>query len=302
MKKSLLIAGIGVGPRGRGGFSGSLRQRDDTTTTTAAATEHHRRARPTPPPPPSTRATARSSDGTRRTRWATRSTVPQEEFANAFNAAQDKYFIELHASGQLMGMGDQFDGVQSKAIEVAEWPIAVFGSVVPEFNLAELPFAVNSIEADAAYNVADARPSTRRLCAKYNMKTVFNFTCQGLDVVSVEPGEDPGRLERPAVPDHLPGDRQRRRSCWAAPVWPWTSPRAIRACRRRSSTATLQSGSFVNMFKLYEVAKNVTRGYLTPAAIGVFINLDVYNAMPDDIKNDLRQAGRQDSRPRRTRR
>ena len=38
------------------------------------------------------------------------------------------------------------------------------------------------------------------------------------------------------------------------------------------------------MFKLYEVAKNVTRAYLTPAAIGVFINMDVYNSFPDDIK------------------
>jgi TRAP-type C4-dicarboxylate transport system substrate-binding protein len=54
--------------------------------------------------------------------------------------------------------------------------------------------------------------------------------------------------------------------------------------QKKVITATLQSGTFVNMFKLYEVAKNVTRGYLTPAAIGVFINLDVYNAFPADIK------------------
>ena len=55
--------------------------------------------------------------------------------------------------------------------------------------------------------------------------------------------------------------------------------------------ATLQSGSMVIMFKLNEVAKNITRAYLTPASIGAWINLDVYKGMPDDIKAIFDQCG-----------
>jgi TRAP-type C4-dicarboxylate transport system substrate-binding protein len=209
-------------------------------------------------------------------------TVPQENFAKDFNAAQDKYFIELHASGQLMAMGDQFDGLQSKAIEVAEWPIAVFGSVVPEFNLAELPFAVNSIEADAAYN-QKMLPIYTAATAKYNMKPVFNFTCQGLDVVSVKPVktlEDWNGLLCQTISPVTASVVKLLGGSGVAMDF----SEGYQGLQKKVITATLQSGTFVNMFKLYEVAKNVTRGYLTPAAIGVFVNADVYNGFPDDIK------------------
>jgi TRAP-type C4-dicarboxylate transport system substrate-binding protein len=209
-------------------------------------------------------------------------TVPQEEFVKAFNAAQDKYFIELHASGQLMAMGDQFDGLQNKAIEVAEWPIAVFGSVVPEFNLAELPFAVNSIEADAAY-VQKMHPIYAKACEKYNMRPVFCFTCQGLDVVSVNPVKTlddwKGLLCQTISPVTAGVVKDLGGSGVAMDF-----SEGYQGLQKKVIEATLQSGTFVNMFKLYEVAKNVTRAYLTPAAIGVFINMDVYNSFPADIK------------------
>ncbi len=254
---------------------------DDTTTTTAAATETTAAA---------TDTTAAAIDKGDRTviRWNSPHplgdpvTVPQEEFAAAFNAAQDKYFIELHASGQLMGMGDQFDGVQNKAIEVGEWPIAVFGSVVPEFNLAELPFAVNSIEADAAYN-QQMLPIYTAASAKYNMKPVFVFTCQGLDVVSVEPVKTLEDWDGLLCQTISPVTANVVKLLGGSGV-AMDFSEGYQGLQKKVITATLQSGTFVNMFKLYEVAKNVTRGYLTPAAIGVFINLDVYNAFPADIK------------------
>ena len=64
------------------------------------------------------------------------------------------------------------------------------------------------------------------------------------------------------------------------------------ALQKKVIVATLQSGSMVIMFKLNEVAKNITRAYLTPASIGAWINLDVYNAMPDDIKAIFDQCGK----------
>jgi TRAP-type C4-dicarboxylate transport system substrate-binding protein len=209
-------------------------------------------------------------------------TVPQEEFVAAFNAAQDEYVIELHTSGAIMEMGDQFDGLQSKAIEVAEWPVAVFGSIVPEFNLAELPFAVNSIEADAAYNQL-MHPIYAAACEPYNMKPVFVFTCQGLDVVStqeVKTLEDWKGLLCQTISPVTAKVVQLLGGSGVAMDF----SEGYQGLQKKVIDATLQSGTFVNMFKLYEVADYVTRGYLTPAAIAVFINLDVYNSFPDHIK------------------
>ena len=64
------------------------------------------------------------------------------------------------------------------------------------------------------------------------------------------------------------------------------------ALQKKVIVATLQSGSMVIMFKLNEVAKNITRAYLTPASIGAWINLDVYNGMPDDIKAIFDKCGK----------
>ena len=77
----------------------------------------------------------------------------QKNFIDQFNAAQTQYVIELHPAGSLLAMPDEFEAVRTGGVEIAGWPTAVFGSIVPEFMLAELPFSVNSIEADAEYNV-----------------------------------------------------------------------------------------------------------------------------------------------------
>jgi TRAP-type transport system periplasmic protein len=261
---------------------------NETTATTQAATDTT--VAPTDTTAGATDTTAAEVDKGDRTviRWNSPHaegdpvTVPQEEFVAAFNAAQDKYFIELHASGQLMAMGDQFEGLQSKAIEVAEWPIAVFGSVVPEFNLAELPFAVNSIEADAAYT-QQMHAIYATACEKYNMKPVFCFTCQGLDVISVDPvrtlDDWNGLLCQTISPVTASVVKLLGGSGVAMDF-----TEGYQGLQKKVIEATLQSGTFVNQFKLYEVAKNVTRAYLTPASIGIFINMDVYNGFPDDIK------------------
>ncbi|NLE11166.1 MAG: TRAP transporter substrate-binding protein DctP [Actinobacteria bacterium] len=207
----------------------------------------------------------------------------EQNFINPFNEAQTQYRIELHAAGALLALPDSFESVRTRTVEIAGWPTAVFGSIVPEFNLAELPFSVNSIEADAEFNAMMTPIYDAALTANHNMKTVYNFTCQGLDVISKEPVETlddwNGLLCQTISPvtasvvDLLGG---------AGVAQDFSE--GYQSLQKGVIEATLQSGSMVIMFKLNEVAKNITRCYLTPASIGAWINLDVYNEMPDDIK------------------
>jgi TRAP-type C4-dicarboxylate transport system substrate-binding protein len=215
----------------------------------------------------------------------------QHNFVDKFNAAQTKYKIELHPAGQLLALPDSFDAVRTKGVEIAGWPTAVFGSVVPEFNLAELPFSVNSIEADAAYNVMMTPIYDKVLQAKYNMKTVYNFTCQGLDIVSVDPVRTLADWKGLLCQTISPVTAKVVELLGGAGV-AMDFSEGYQALQKKVITSTLESGSMVIMFKLNEVAKNITRAYLTPASIGAWINLDVYNSFPDDIKAIFDQTGK----------
>lgn len=207
----------------------------------------------------------------------------QKNFIDKFNAAQTQYKIELHPAGSLLAMPDQFEAVRTGGVEIAGWPTAVFGSIVPEFMLAELPFAVNSIEADAEFNVMMTPIYDEVLIAKHNMKTVVNFTCQGLDIISVDPVKTSADWNGLLCQTISPVTAKVVELLGGAGV-AMDFSEGYQALQKKVIEATLQSGSMVIMFKLNEVAKNITRAYLTPASIGAWINLDVYNSMPDDIK------------------
>jgi len=215
----------------------------------------------------------------------------QQEFVDKFNAAQTKYSIELHPAGQLLALPDSFEAVRTGGVEIAGWPTAVFGSVVPEFNLAELPFSVNSIEADAEYNVMMTPIYDKALTAKHNMKTVYNFTCQGLDIVGVNPVKTLADWKGLLCQTISPVTAKVVELLGGAGV-ALDFSEGYQALQKKVIVATLQSGSMVIMFKLNEVAKNLTRAYLTPASIGAWINLDVYNAMPDDVKAAFDKCGK----------
>ena len=74
---------------------------------------------------------------------------------------------------------------------------------------------------------------------------------------------------------------------------PMDFPEGYQALQKKVVDATMQSSSMMIMFKLNEVAKYVTRGYLIPASIIIAINLDTFKAMPKDIQNALVDAGKQ---------
>ena len=214
---------------------------DDETTTTASPTDTT--AAPTDTTAAPTETTAAQASGDAK---VLRMAVPwpvgdpvtdnfQKNFIDKFNAAQTQYKIELHPAGSLLAMPDQFEAVRTGGVEIAGWPTAVFGSIVPEFMLAELPFSVNSIEADAEYNVMMTPIYDKALMAQAQHEDRRQLHLPGPRCHQRRSGEDTGGLEWPALPDHFPGDRQGRANCLAAPEWPWTSPKATRPCRRKSS-------------------------------------------------------------------
>jgi TRAP-type C4-dicarboxylate transport system substrate-binding protein len=206
--------------------------------------------------------------------------------------AAGKYEIALHPGSELVKIPESVDAVRTGAVEMAGWPIGVFGSIDPRFAAAELPFAANNVEADAAMAVALLPKYSAFMEQKFNCKAVFSFTCLALDVLSTKPVKTVADWKGLLVQAVSPQSSKFIERLGGAPV-PMDFPEAYQAIQKKVVDATMQSSSMMIMFKLNEVAKYVTRGYLVPASIIIAINLDTYKAMPKDIQNALVDAGKQ---------
>ncbi len=190
----------------------------------------------------------------------------------------------MHPGGALYAMPDEFDAVTTGGVELVGFPVAVFGSIVPEFNIAELPFAINSIEADCEFNKVMRDFYNEFLPEEYNMRAVLGFTLQGVDIVSAN--------KHIKTLDDWKGELTQSISPVTAQVITLLGGSAVaidftegyQAMQKKVIDATLQSAGFVKNFKLWEVGKYVTRAYLVPAGGGLFVNEDVYQGFSDEIK------------------
>lgn len=215
-----------------------------------------------------------------------------QEFVDKFNTqANGKYKIELHPGESLVKIADSMDALRTGATEMCGWPIGVFGSLDPIFAAAELPFAVNSIEADAAMTVETMPLYDTVMTKKFNSKPLFTFTCVGLDLMSVKPIKTKAEWKGVLTQAVSPQAAKFIELMGGASV-PMPFPDAYQGLQKKVIDATMQSSPMAVMFKLSEVAKYMTRGYCIPASLVVAINLDTYNKMPGDIKSLIVKLGK----------
>jgi TRAP-type C4-dicarboxylate transport system substrate-binding protein len=210
-----------------------------------------------------------------------------------FNSkANGKYVIELHSGAELVKIPESVDAVRTGAIEMCGWPIGVFASIDPRFAAAEVPFLANNVEADAAMQVTLLPKYSQFMEEKFNSKAIFSFTCLALDVLSTRPVKTAADWKGLLTQAVSPQASKFIEAMGGAAV-PMDFPEAYQALQKKVVDATMQSSSMMIMFKLNEVAKYVTRGYLIPASIIIAINLDTFKKMPKDLQNALVDVGKQ---------
>jgi len=211
--------------------------------------------------------------------------------ADRFNQnTDDRYLIEVHYSESLIKSIESLDAVRTGAVEMSIFPVGMFASVDRRFATAELPFLVNNVEGDAAMQVEMMPLYNQFMEKKFRCKAISSFTCMALDVCSTKPvltADDwKGLLVQSVSPqsgkfiDYMKG---------AAVAMPWTE--GYQALQKGVVEATMQSSSMMIMYKLYEVSKYVTRGYMIPASIMIVINIDSFKKMPTDLQEVLLEAG-----------
>ena len=218
-------------------------------------------------------------------------TVQIEAFAKGFNTrAEGRYVVQIHPGESLMKMGESFDGLRTGATEMAGWPIGVFASVDRRFAAAEIPFLANNAEVDAAIQVELMPLYGEFMEKKFNMKPVFTFTCLALDIVGDVPIRTAADWKAVLMQSISPQSARFIESMGAAPVaMPFVE--GYQALQKKVVNATMVSPQFIIMFKLHEVAKYVTYGYLIPASLMVAVNMDAYKKMPKDIQDIFVEEG-----------
>ena len=220
-------------------------------------------------------------------------TVQLQAFAEKFNErAGGGYIVEVHPGESLIKLGESIDALRMGAVEMAGWPIGMFASVDRRFAAAEVPFLVNSVEGDAAMQVAMMPLYNQFMEKKFNAKAIFTFTCLALDVCSTKPVKTAtdwqGLLTQSVSPQSAKFIEAMGGASVAMPF-----PEGYQALQKGVVNATMQSSSMMIMFKLNEVSQYVTRGYLIPASLMIAVNMNTFNKMPKDIQDIMVEVGKE---------
>jgi TRAP-type C4-dicarboxylate transport system substrate-binding protein len=220
-------------------------------------------------------------------------TLQLQAFADKFNKrAGGKYVVEVHPGESIVKLGESVDALRSGSVEMAGWPIGMFASVDRRFAAAEVPFLVNSVEGDAAMQVAMMPLYSQFMEKKFNSKAIFSFTCLALDVCSTKPVKTAADWKGLLTQSVSPQSAKFIEAMGGAPV-AMPFPEGYQALQKGIVNATMQSSSMMIMFKLNEVGKYVTRGYLIPASLIIAVNMDTFKKMPKELQNILVDVGKQ---------
>jgi TRAP-type C4-dicarboxylate transport system substrate-binding protein len=220
-------------------------------------------------------------------------TLQLQAFADKFNKrAGGKYVVEIHPGESIVKLGESVDALRTGSVEMTGWPIGMFASVDRRFAAAEVPFLVNTVEGDAAMQVALMPLYSQFMEKKFNSKAIFSFTCLALDVCSTKPVKTAADWKGLLTQSVSPQSAKFIEAMGGAPV-AMPFPEGYQALQKGIVNATMQSSSMMIMFKLNEVSKYVTRGYLIPASLIIAVNMDAFKKMPKDMQNILVDVGKQ---------
>jgi TRAP-type C4-dicarboxylate transport system substrate-binding protein len=222
---------------------------------------------------------------------------PGDEFAiwaqegmDKFNARTNgAYKMQLFPGGQLAAFPESLDVIRTGAVEGGMLPLAAFAGIVPEFGLAELPFLFNNGEANqyAATKIKDIY--NELLETKANQKSLGCFTVGTLNLLCAKkPLETLEDLKGLIVGCDAPPMTELIKALGGSGiVVDFTEDYSN--LQKGIFDAKTSAPQYIYVAKLYEIAKYYTVFHGLGTLYSFNINSDVYNKMPQDVKDALNQ-------------
>jgi TRAP-type C4-dicarboxylate transport system substrate-binding protein len=212
-----------------------------------------------------------------------------QEGMDRFNARTNgAYKMQIFPGGQLGPFPESLDAIRTGAIEAGLIPLAAFGGTVPEFGLVELPFLFNNGEAGAYAmpgvqavwdGLSQAKANQRTLGCIYVGSANFLSTKKPLKTLADLEGTIVGVDAPPMVGlvNALGG---------SGIVVDFTED--FSSLQKGVIDAKTSAPQYIHIAKLYEVAKYYTVFQGIAGVYSFTINSDVYNKMPKDIQDALK--------------
>jgi len=213
-----------------------------------------------------------------------------QEGMDKFNARTNgAYKMQMFPGGQLGPFPESLDAIRTGAIEGGMIPLAAFGGTVPEFGLVELPFLFNNGEANA-YAMPKIKDVWNELLqAKCNQRTLGCIFVGTLNFLSTKKHlktlED---LKGLIVGCDAPPMTELVKALGGSGVVvDFTEDYSN--LQKGVIDAKTSAPQYIFIAKLYEVAKYYTIFHGIGTLYSFDINLDVYNKMPQNIKDALNE-------------
>jgi TRAP-type C4-dicarboxylate transport system substrate-binding protein len=207
-----------------------------------------------------------------------------------FNARTNgAYKMQMFPGGQLANMPESLDAIRTGAVEGGVIPLAAFGGSFPEFGLAELPFLYNNGEANAYAEIGLKDVYSQVLQTKANQRSLGCIFVGAMNLLSTKkPIKTLEDLKGLNVGCDTPPSSDLIKALGGSGV----------VVNFTEDYSNLQKGiidaktsapQYMLIAKLYEVAKYYTVFFGLGSLYSININSDVYNAMPQNIKDILNE-------------
>jgi TRAP-type C4-dicarboxylate transport system substrate-binding protein len=213
--------------------------------------------------------------------------VKSQAEMDKFNAATNgAYKMQMFPGGQLDQMPAMLGDIRTGAVEGGIIPPAAFSGEVPEFSIVELPFVFDSGEANAYAEIGLQPIYAKIMKEKCNQTSVGCIFIGGLYLLSTKPIHTLEDLKGLNIGCDTPSSAALMKALGGNGIVVDFSEDYSNLQKGIINAKTVGS-QYVEIAKLYEIAKNATVFFALGSVYSININLDVYNKMPPDVQNLL---------------
>jgi TRAP-type C4-dicarboxylate transport system substrate-binding protein len=219
----------------------------------------------------------------------------EQAFADRVNARTGgDYKIEYYPSEQMIKFPELLDAVRTGAAEMAALTPNAASADEPKLGAVEIPFLFNNVRANAAA-IPQIEPIYGDILEKqFNQKLLCLHQYTGLELFSTKPmrtlDDWKGRLVQSLSPVCTGLIQAMGGSAVAIPY-----TESYEALQKGVAEAVMTAPAAARIFKLNEVAPNMSAAYYISASHGFTINLDTWNKLPKKIQDIILEEAKKSS-------
>lgn len=214
-------------------------------------------------------------------------TTKDQELADRFNERADgKYIIQVYPAESLVRIPEYLDAVRVGAIEIADTAWGIYAGHDSRLGASEMPFLFNNINACIAATEELLPLYDELLQKKFNQKALSLFAIGGMELISTKPVRSISEWKGMMVGAINPQISTMVRLLGGSPVVVmWTD--LYTSLQKKVIDGGLCNSHQMLTFSLTDVCSNVSIFYGASGWQGYSINLNIWNSMPQEIKNIL---------------